>query len=86
MVVGLNLNLKKSPGGSFFIALRKNDGLENRAISSLSLISDSAQVLKTNLVNSEVLIFIEKDIVIKNIFFQKSDEELEILTTLATGQ
>ena len=54
-----------------------------RAVAEVQLISESALELKKNLVKAEELLFVEEDVTIKNLFFQKSEAEIEILANLA---
>ena len=84
MTSALGLHLKRTKGGSWYIALKKSDSLMERAVAEVQLISESALELKKNLVKAEELLFVEEDVTIKNLFFQKSEAEIEVLADLAT--
>lgn len=84
MTNALGLRLKRTKGGSWYVALRESDGLMERAVAVVPLMSESALELKKNLVKTEELLFlVEEDVTIKNIFFQKSEAEIEVLVDLA---
>ena len=83
MTNALGLHLKRTKGGSWYIALKESDSLVERAVAEVQLISESALELKKNLVKAEELLFVEEDVTIKNLFFQKSEAEIEVLADLA---
>jgi len=83
MTNALGLHLKKSRGGSWYIALKEDDSFVERAIAEVPLTSESALELKKNLVKVESLEVGENDTIIKNLFFQKSEAEIEVLADLA---
>ena len=83
MTNALGLHLKRTKGGSWYVALRESDSLMERAVAVVPLMSESALELKKNLVKAKELLFVEEDITIKNIFFQKSEAEIEVLVDLA---
>lgn len=83
MTNALGLHLKKSRGGSWYITLKEDDSLVERAVADVPMISESALELKKNLVKTEELLFGEEDAAIKNLFFQKTDAEIEVLADLA---
>jgi hypothetical protein len=86
MASSLGLFLKKSRGGQWFITYRAEDNLDRRALSyctNVDLLSESTSELKEKLVNVESLKVGESDTAIKNIFFEKTDTEIEVLTDLA---
>lgn len=83
MTNALGLHLKRSRGDSWYIALKEDDGFVERAIAEVPLTSESTLELKRNLVKVESLEVGENDTVIKNIFFEKTDAEIEVLADLA---
>lgn len=84
MTNALGLRLKRTKGGSWYITLKESDSLMERAVAVVPLMSESALELKKNLVKTEELLFlVEEDVTIKNIFFQKSEAEIEVLVDLA---
>jgi len=83
MINALGLHLKRTKGGSWYIALKESDSLIERAVAEVSLMTESAVELKKNLVKAEELLFVEENVTIKNIFFQKSEAEIEVLADLA---
>ncbi len=83
MTNALGLYLKRTKGGSWYIALKESDSLVERAVAEVPLMAESALELKKNLVKAEELLFVEEDVTIKNLFFQKSEAEIEVLADLA---
>ena len=83
MTNALGLHLKRTKGGSWYIALKESDSLVERAVAEVQLISESALELKKNLVKVKELLFVEEDVTIKNLFFQKTEAEIEVLADLA---
>ena len=83
MTNALGLHLKRSRGGSWYIALKKDDSFVERAIAKVPLTAESALELKKNLVKVESLEVGENDTIVKNIFFEKTDVEIEVLADLA---
>ena len=83
MTNALGLHLKRTKGGSWYVALKESDSLVERAVAEVSLMSESALELKKNLVKAEELLFVEEDVTIKNLFFQKTEAEIEVLADLA---
>lgn len=83
MTNALGLHLKRSRGGSWYIALKEDDSFVERAIAEVPLTSESTLELKRNLVKVESLEIGENDTIIKNIFFEKTDAEIEVLADLA---
>ena len=83
MTNALGLHLKRTKGGSWYIALKESDNIAERAIAEVQLISESALELEKNLVKAEELLFVEENVTIKNLFFQKSEAEIEVLVDLA---
>lgn len=83
MTNALGLHLKRSRGGSWYITLKEDDSLVEKAVAEVPMTSESALELKENLVKAKELLFVEEDITIKNLFFQKSEAEIEVLANLA---
>lgn len=83
MTNALGLHLKRSRGGSWYIALKEDDSFVERAIAKVPLTAESALELKRNLVKVESLEVGENDTIVKNIFFEKTDVEIEVLADLA---
>ena len=83
MTNALGLHLKRTKGGSWYIALKESDSLVERAVAKVSLMAESALELKKNLVKAEELLFVEEYVTIKNLFLQKSESEIEFLADLA---